>query len=52
MGEALARTVGRLFVESLARFECHTVQDGPVEFSSWRHWRPSSRWRVHVTERA
>ena len=53
IGEAIARTVGRLWVEALGRgWDCRTVKDGPVEFSSWRHWRPSSRWRVFVTPRS
>jgi len=53
IGEAIARTVGRLFVEELGRgWDVRTVQDGPPEYSSWRHWRPSSRWRVLVTPRS
>ncbi|MEO6025409.1 MAG: cytochrome P450 [Candidatus Binatia bacterium] len=53
IGEAIARTVGRLFVEELGRgWDVRTVQDGPPEYSSWRHWRPSSRWRVLVTARS
>ena len=52
LGEAIARTVGRLFVKEAGRsWQVQTVQDGPVEYSGWRHWRPSSRWRVLVTEK-
>ena len=46
LGEPLARQVGRLFVEEVARLEWRTIVDGPVEQGSWRHWRPSSHWRV------
>ena len=50
LGEGLARHVGRLFVEEVARgWDWRTVADGPVEQGSWRHWRPSSRWRVLAT---
>lgn len=53
IGEAIARTVGRLFVEEVGRsWQIKTVQDGSVEYSSWRHWRPSSRWRVLMTEKS
>ena len=52
IGEALARTVGRLFVEALADgWEWRTVADGPIEQGSWRHWRPSSRWRIAIAAR-
>jgi cytochrome P450 len=47
IGESLARTVGRLFVDELGSgWEWRTVADGPIEQGSWRHWRPSSRWRI------
>jgi len=52
LGEPLARTVGRIFVEEIARgWQWHTVMDGPLEQSSWRHWRPSSLWRILLTAR-
>ncbi len=47
LGEPLTLIVGRIFVEELARtYAWQTVADAPYEFSGWRHWRPSSRWRV------
>jgi cytochrome P450 len=47
LGEKLTMTMGRIFVEELTRgYEWKTMSDGAHEFSSWRHWRPSSRWRV------
>ena len=53
LGEGLARHVGRLFVEEVASgWDWRTVVDGPVEQGSWRHWRPSSRWRVLVAPAA
>jgi cytochrome P450 len=52
LGAALTMMVGRLFVDALAKgFEWRTVADGPHEFSAWRHWRPSSSWRVLVETR-
>ena len=53
LGEGLTRFVGRVFAEELARgFTWKTVADGPHEYSAWRHWRPSSRWRVVVAKRS
>jgi cytochrome P450 len=53
LGEGLTKMVGRAFVEELARdYEWATVQDGPPEYSTWRHWRPSSDWRITVKRRA
>jgi cytochrome P450 len=50
LGEGLTMTVGRIFVDELARrCDWQTVADGPYEYGPWRHWRPSSRWRVLVT---
>jgi len=50
LGEGLTRSVGHVFVEELASaFAWRTVADGAYEYSAWRHWRPSSRWRVLVT---
>ena len=47
LGEKLTMTVGRIFVEELTvGYKWKTMADGPHEFSGWRHWRPSSRWRV------
>ena len=49
LGEDLTMMAGRIFVEELARgCDWKTVADGPSEYSAWRHWRPSSRWRVQV----
>ncbi|MEP6506893.1 MAG: cytochrome P450 [Gemmatimonadales bacterium] len=50
LGEGLSRQVGRVFAEELAwGYRWRTVTDGPYEYSSWRHWRPSSSWRVRLT---
>ncbi len=50
LGEHLTRTVARIFVlELAARFDVHTVADGPPELSQQRHWAPSSRWRVELS---
>ncbi|MGH8033697.1 MAG: cytochrome P450 [Lysobacterales bacterium] len=47
LGEGLSLKAGQIFVEELAMYyQWTTVADGPFEFSNWRHWRPSSRWRV------
>lgn len=52
LGEGLTRAVGRVFVEELvSAYTWRTVADGAYEYSAWRHWRPSSRWRVLVTAR-
>ncbi len=50
LGEELSLQVGRLFVEALAALvDWQTIETGPVEHSAWRHWRPSSRWRITVS---
>ncbi len=50
IGEGLTRLVAAAFAEELALgFRWRTVADGPYEYSAWRHWRPSSAWRVHLT---
>ena len=50
LGEGLTLQVAAIFAEELAtRFRWRTVADGPPEYSAWRHWRPSSAWRVHLT---
>ena len=50
VGEHLTRTVAGLFAEELAcGYRWRTVADGPPEHSAWRHWRPSSAWRIVVT---
>jgi cytochrome P450 len=50
LGEGLTTLVAATFAEELATgFRWRTVADGPPEYSAWRHWRPSSAWRVHVT---
>lgn len=47
LGDRLTLRVGGLFAEELCRgFRWRTVADGPPEQSAWRHWRPSSAWRV------
>lgn len=49
LGEGLSRQVGRIFAEELALgYRWQTVADGPYEYGPWRHWRPSSSWRVVV----
>lgn len=49
VGEGLTTHVGALFAETLAAgFRWSTVADGPYEYSAWRHWRPSSAWRVKM----
>ena len=50
LGEGLSRHVGRIFAEELARgYRWRTVADGAYEYGVWRHWRPSSDWRVMLT---
>ena len=52
LGEGLAALVGRTVVEELSRgFTWRTMTDGPHEYSAWRHWRPSSNWRILVASR-
>jgi cytochrome P450 len=53
LGEGLTRLVGHVFVEEVASaYTWRTVTDGAYEYSAWRHWRPSSRWRVLATSTA
>jgi cytochrome P450 len=53
IGEGLAMRVATVFTEELvAAVRWSTVADGPYEYSAWRHWRPGSAWRVHVTPNA
>jgi len=53
LGEQLSLMVSRVFVEELGKlYQLETVADGPFEFSMWRHWRPSSRWRVTMAKAA
>jgi len=53
LGEQLSLMVGRIFVEELGKlYQWETTADGPFEFSMWRHWRPSSRWRVLMAKAA
>jgi cytochrome P450 len=50
LGEGLSRHVGSIFAEELARgYRWRTVSDGAYEYGIWRHWRPSSDWRVTLT---
>jgi cytochrome P450 len=49
LGEGLTMMMGRLLVEELSTgFDWHTTADGEYEYGPWRHWRPSSDWRVQV----
>jgi cytochrome P450 len=53
LGEGLTTLVGRCFVEELTgHFSWRTIDDGECEYGPWRHWRPSSRWRVAVSVRS
>jgi cytochrome P450 len=48
LGEHLALTLGRIFVEQFAAtIVTATVRDGPLECRRW-HWKPSSKWTVRV----
>jgi cytochrome P450 len=50
LGEGLTMMVGRIFVEELSNgFVWRTIADGEYEYGPWRHWRPSSNWRVAIT---
>jgi cytochrome P450 len=52
LGEYLTMTLGRIFVEELSRsVGVSVLRDGPLEYRRW-HWKPSSKWRVRVMERA
>jgi cytochrome P450 len=46
LGEHVAVEVARWWTLELARYELRVVRDGPVEFGSWSHWRPSRKLRV------
>ena len=49
LGEHLTMTIGRIFVNELARgFDWKVVRDGPREFGGF-HWKPSSKFRICVT---
>jgi cytochrome P450 len=49
LGEGLTTMVGRIFVEELCgSVSWETTADGEYEYGPWRHWRPSSAWRVRV----
>ena len=47
IGEGLTRMVAAVFAEEVVRgWRWRTANDGPPEYGPWRHWRPSSNWRV------
>jgi len=49
LGEGLTTMVGRIFVEELCgTVSWETTADGEYEYGPWRHWRPSSAWRVRL----
>jgi len=49
LGQFLTKTTGKIFVEVLARrYNIQITDDGPREFGSWRHWRPSTKYRVNL----
>jgi cytochrome P450 len=55
MGTAIIHFLGRIFVEELTLgFDWEVVSDGPLERGTrhWRHWHPSSRFRVALRRRA
>lgn len=50
IGEGLTRSLAAVFAEEVVRGRrWQTVVDGPPEYGPWRHWRPSSDWRVTAT---
>ncbi len=52
LGVDLTLTVGRVFVNELARgFDWQVLRDGPRELRGW-HWKPSSRLRIRLTPRS
>jgi len=51
IGESLARSMAEVFACELARHEWEVTGDGPTQLSSWRHWEPSSRFRVRLAAR-
>jgi cytochrome P450 len=51
IGEALARAMAEGFARELSRYEWEVTADGPIQLSSWRHWEPSSRFRVRLAPR-
>jgi cytochrome P450 len=52
IGEGLARAMGEMFARELTRYAWEVTTDGPAQMSSWRHWEPSSRFRVRLALRA
>lgn len=54
MGFRLAGLLGQSFVKELANYDCSVLCDGPLERGSrhHHHWRPSSRLRLVLTQRA
>jgi cytochrome P450 len=48
LGEGLTTMVGRIFVEEVCGMSWETTADGEYEYGPWRHWRPSSAWRVRL----
>ena len=52
IGEPLARAMAEVFARELTRYEWEVATDGPTQMSSWRHWEPSSRFRVRLAPRA
>ena len=50
-GEHLSLSVGQIFVSELALgFDWEVTQDGRLEYGGF-HWKPSSKFRVHMTPR-
>lgn len=53
LGPQLATLVGSIFVRELARGAVLDVtSDGPIELGCFRHWTPSSAYRVRLRERS
>lgn len=49
LGVAVTMAAGRALLCELAHvFSWKITKDGPPEFSSWRHWRPNSSFRVSI----
>jgi cytochrome P450 len=48
IGEHLARGMADVFAGQLAGCQWEVTSDGPTEMSSWRHWAPSSRFRIRL----
>jgi cytochrome P450 len=52
LGDHLTRTAARVFAAELARdYVPRVVVDGPREFGSWQHWKPSDHLRVALAPR-